>query len=128
MTPEEEPLWSKSTSKTPINTRKTLNISSLLKVNIQDNTSSVEERLKSPLETSFPSPISPKEPPSATSSLQSVIKAHTLDALAPMPPLSDTLKERLESDFHLVQERPSPEAAEPQSVSLQEEDEMRSQS
>lgn len=128
MIQEEEPLSSKSTSRTPINTRKTLNISSLLKVNIQDNTSSAEEKLKSPLETSFPSPISPKEPPSATLSLQSVTKVHTLDAPEPTPLSSDTLKEKLESDFHLVQERPFPVAAEPQLVLLQEEDEMRSQS
>ena len=114
MTLEEEPLFSKSTSETLTDTSIELNISLLLKEPTQDNIFSVEE--KQPfLSAMFSQSIELLRVPSfAILNLQSEIRDHTLDALAPMQPLLGILKmdPGLESDFLLVQERLFPEAAE----------------
>ena len=124
MIQEEAALSSKSISEILINTKNKLNISWLLKVHIADNTFSAEEKPQSQLEKYYQSIKSKKVQPSATLSHQWETKEPTQDVQAPMQPLLVTLtmEPKPESDFHLDQERPSQDSAEPLLVSLLEVD------
>jgi len=130
MTQEEDAPSLRSTSETPINTRKKLSTSLQLREPTLDSTSSLAEKPPSQPETSSPSVKSLKEPLSATSNPQSVIRAATPDAQELTPPSSVTPKmaPRPESDFPQAAERPSTETAEPPSESLLVEEETKSQS
>lgn len=129
-TPAEAALSSRSTSETPINIKRGLSTSSPPRDHTPDSTSSPAEKPPSPPATSSPSAASQKEPPSATLSPQSEIRALSPDAQAPTPPSSDTLKTaaRPESDFPQAPERPSTVTAEPPSASSPEEAETKSPS
>ena len=121
---------SKSISETLINTSTTLSTSSPLKEPTLDSMSLPEERLPYQLEMSFQLTESQKVPPSATLSLQLVIKELIPDVQELTPPLLDTLMTEAEPelDSHQVPEKPFQGFAELPSVSLQVEEETKSQS
>lgn len=130
MTQEEDAHSSKSTSAIHINIKSRPSTSSLPKEHTADNTSSAVIKPQSPLETFCLSTASQKVPPSATLNPQSEIKDHTPAAQEPTPLLLVTLMMELrpESDYLQVQERPFPEAAEPQLELLLEVEETRNPS
>jgi hypothetical protein len=102
----------------------------LLKELTVDSISLLAEKPLYQLETSSQLTESLKVPPFATSSLPLVIKELTQDAQELMPQLLDILMTEAEpeSDFHQVPEKPFLVCAEPQLVSLQVEEETKSQS
>jgi hypothetical protein len=101
----------------------------LLKELTVDSISSPAEKPLYQLETSSQSTESLKVPPFATSSLPLVIKELTQDVQELTQQLLDTLtmEAEPESDFHQVPEKPFLAFAEPQLVSLQVEEETKSQ-
>lgn len=128
MIQEEVPPCSKSNSETHTDTNTEPSTSWLLRAHTQASTFSAAVKLLSQLVMFCQSTTSLRVLPSATLSLQLEIKGLTLDALEHTLPLWGTLMMDLEPElgFHLEPERPSLAAAEPQSVSLLEEAEMRS--
>jgi len=120
MTQEEAALSSRSTSEIHINIRSKPSTSLQLREPTPDNTSFVEEKQPSPLETSFPLTRFQKVPPSAILNPLLEIKDHTPDVQAPMLQLLVTqmTEQRPESDFPQDQERLFLEPAEPLSASL----------
>ena len=130
MIPDVDVLSSKSTSEILTNTNIIPSTSLLLKEPTVDSISLLAEKPLYQLETSSQLTESLKVPPFATSSLQLVIKELTQDVQELTPQLSDTLtmEAEPESDFHQVPEKPFLVSAEPQLVSLQVEEETKSQS
>ncbi len=130
MTLDVDVLSSKLTSEILTNTNIIPSTSLLLKELTVDSISLLAEKPLYQLETSSQLTESLKVPPSATSSLPLVTKELTRDAQELTPQLSDTLmmEAEPESDFHQVPEKPFLAFAEPQLVSLQVEEETKSQS
>ena len=123
-------LLSKLTSEILTNTNIIPSTSLLLKELTVGSISLLAEKPLYQLETSSQLTESLKVPPSATLSLQLVTKELTQDAQELTPQLSDTLMTGAEPelDFHQVPEKPFLAFAEPQLVSLQVEEETKSQS
>ena len=127
MTQEEAAHLLKLISEIPTNTKKIQSTSSQQKESTPDSTSSQAEKHQFPPETSSPSATSLKVPQSATLNQVLEIKENTQDAQAPTPPSLDTpkMEPKPELDYHQEPERPSTAAAEPQSESSLEEEEMK---
>ncbi len=130
MTPDVDVLSSKSTSEILTNTNIIPSTSLLLKELTVDSIFLLAEKPLYQLETFFQLTESLKVPLSATSSLPLVIKELTQDAQELTPQLLDilTMEAEPESDSHQVPEKPFLAFAEPQLVSLQVEEETKSQS
>ncbi|MCL4136756.1 UNVERIFIED_CONTAM: hypothetical protein GTU68_041696 [Idotea baltica] len=128
MTQEEVHLYLKSISEIPTNISIIPNISLQLREHIPDSLSIVEEKLKSLSETLSRSIESLKVQLSATLNHLLEIRVHIPDVQELTPPLLDTPKmdPEPESDSHQAQERLFQDTAELQSVSSQEEVEMKS--
>ena len=130
MTLDVDVLSSKLTSEILTTTNIIPSTSLLLKELTVDSISLLAEKPLYQLETFFQLTESLKVPLSATSSLPLVIKELTQDAQELTQQLLDILMTEAEpeSDFHQVPEKPFLASAEPQLVSLQVEEETKSQS